>query len=74
MQGLLIDPCIPRAWEGFSVERLFRGRRFKIIVHNPQHVSRGVGRMMIDGREITGNLIPANLPMGEHLVEAWLGT
>ena len=29
-KGLLIDPCIPTAWDGFSIDRQFRGRRFKI--------------------------------------------
>jgi cellobiose phosphorylase len=73
-EGLVIDPCIPRAWEGFSAERLFRDRRFKIRVHNPNHVSRGVVRMTIDAREVDGNLIPAGLAAGEHVVEAWLGS
>ena len=72
-EGLLIDPCIPRAWDGFSAERQFRGRRFKIAVRNPKHVSRGVERMTIDGLKVPGNLIPADLPVGEHLVEVWLG-
>jgi cellobiose phosphorylase len=72
-EGLLLDPCIPPAWDGFTAERSFQGRRFRIIVHNPLHVSRGVGRVTIDGREDSGNLIPRDLPIGDHLVEAWLG-
>ncbi len=40
--GLRVDPCIPKAWEGFSVTRRFRGHEFKIMVHNLEHVSKGV--------------------------------
>ncbi len=40
--GLRVDPCIPSAWNGFSVTRKFRGRLFHIIVHNPQGVCKGV--------------------------------
>jgi hypothetical protein len=30
--------------------------------------------MTIDGEAIPGNLVPADLPGDEHVVEAWLGT
>ncbi len=73
-EGLRIDPCIPAAWDEFSVVRVFRGRRFQIIVHNPMHVSRGIARLTIDGVASASSVVPASLPMGEHLVEAWLGT
>ena len=71
--GLLIDPCIPSAWDGFSASRWFRGRLVRIAVHNPQHVCTGVVRMKLDGRIMEGNLVPAELREGEHQVEAWLG-
>ncbi len=71
--GLRINPCIPSDWESFSVVRKFRGRKFTITVHNPQHVCKGVGKMTINGKMITGNLIPADLPAIEHDVEVWLG-
>jgi hypothetical protein len=34
---LLVDPCIPQAWDGFSVDRLWRGARYQITVKNPRH-------------------------------------
>jgi cellobiose phosphorylase len=71
--GLLIDPCIPPAWPGFQVTRHFRGQVFRIVVHNPQHVSRGITAMNLDGRAVRGPVLPANLPPGQHEVEAWLG-
>lgn len=58
LQGLLIDPCIPKKWKGFSVIREFRGYTLKIQVKNPKHVSKGVAQITIDGNKIEGNLIP----------------
>jgi hypothetical protein len=54
------------------VERAFRGSRYRIRVANPQHVSRGVVSLRVDGREVEGSLV---LPAGGglHAVEAVLG-
>lgn len=71
--GLRIDPCIPSDWAGFTVKRRFRRGNFSIRVLNPQHVCRGVKEMSMDGKVISGNLIPADLPGGEHVVELILG-
>jgi cellobiose phosphorylase len=72
-EGLRIDPCIPKDWDGFSVERKFRGKIYRILVHNPLHVSKGVVKMSVDGNALSGSLIPMNLPGMEHAVEIWLG-
>jgi cellobiose phosphorylase len=72
LDGLRIDPCIPSSWDGFSALRRFRSCLYRIVVHNPLHVCRGVVRVTVDGREISGNLIP--IPEKEELaVEIWLG-
>lgn len=71
--GLRIDPCIPSSWEGFSVSRTFRGRKLNIRVSNPDHVCKGVKEMRVNGDDVPGNLVPADLPEGEHQVEIWLG-
>ena len=72
-EGLRIDPCIPSAWDGFSVSRQYRGQRFHITIHNPHKVCKGIVKMIIDGKETPGNLIPPELAGEEHRVEAWLG-
>lgn len=74
MEGLRIDPCIPSAWDGFVARRRFRGQLLKITVHNPQHINRGVAKMIIDGSIAEGNLVPAELPGQEHVIEVWLGS
>ncbi|MGE5571507.1 MAG: GH36-type glycosyl hydrolase domain-containing protein [Bacteroidota bacterium] len=50
--GLIIDPCIPPEWPGFSVKRVFRGHTYHIRVENPDRVSRGVVCLELDGREL----------------------
>lgn len=71
--GLLVDPCIPKAWDGFSVTRLFRGATYKIVVKNPDHVSKGIASVVVDGKAITGHVIPFCGDSGEHTVEVIMG-
>lgn len=56
--GILIDPAIPVAWDTYQVTRRFRGDTYRITVNNPKHVSKGIEKLLVDGREITSNLIP----------------
>ncbi|NLH98710.1 MAG: N,N'-diacetylchitobiose phosphorylase [Chthonomonadales bacterium] len=55
--GLRIDPCIPSRWPGFTAERVFRGKRIRIEVRNPEGVCRGVRRMTVNGAQVEGNLL-----------------
>jgi cellobiose phosphorylase len=70
--GLRIDPCIPATWDGFNVIRNFRGREYDIQVHNEMHVSKGVSKITVNEKEISGNLIPLT-KRGNQKVEVWLG-
>ncbi len=56
--GLIVNPCIPKEWDGFSVQRKFRGTEYRIEVTNPNHVSKGVKELWIDGKKMVGNVIP----------------
>ncbi|MDR1192074.1 MAG: hypothetical protein LBK60_10505 [Verrucomicrobiales bacterium] len=56
--GLRLDPCIPRAWPGFTMHRNFRGKQLHIRVHNPRHLNRGVTELHYHGQTHTSNLIP----------------
>jgi cellobiose phosphorylase len=71
--GLRIDPCIPAHWDGFSMRRNFRGATYEIHVKNPDHVSSGVFRMIMDGRKIDGCLLPIVGDGRVHRVEITLG-
>ncbi len=71
--GLVIDPCIPAAWERFSVVRKFRGCTYAITVTNPRKVNKGVRKLTVDGKPIDGNTVPIFAPGTTHEVTAELG-
>ncbi len=56
--GLMVDPCVPDGFGDFSVERFYRGTLYHIEVKNPRNVRKGVDRIVVDGREIAGKVIP----------------
>jgi cellobiose phosphorylase len=68
-QGLRIDPCIPKNWEGFKVTRHFRGAVYEITVRNPQHVNKGVQTVTVDGTRIEGSVVPLFEDGKTHRVE-----
>ena len=70
--GLLVDPCIPKAWDGFSMRRQFRGALYLIEVRNPGHVSKGVRQVMVDGVALDGNVVAVFEAGSEHRVEVVL--
>jgi cellobiose phosphorylase len=73
VDGLRIDPCIPRTWEGFKARRRFRGRWVEIEVRNPEGVCRGVKALRLNGEGLRGNLVPAERLGEENSVEVVLG-
>jgi len=70
-EGLRFDPCIPREWSGFTVERKCRDVMYKITLKNPDRKSKGISSLVIDGKPVNGNLIPW-FSSGVHTVEAVL--
>lgn len=56
--GLKIDPCIPAKWDGFEITRKFRGATYRIKVENPNHVSKGIKKISIDGVNYQSNILP----------------
>jgi cellobiose phosphorylase len=52
--GLMVDPCIPKAWPGFKVTRKFRGATYQIEVKNPKGVCKGVAKATVDGLPLPG--------------------
>ena len=68
---LIVDPCIPPEWDGFTAIRRFRGAEYHITVKNPRHISKGVQDIRINGT--TCAIIPV-LHKGEKCqVEIILG-
>jgi cellobiose phosphorylase len=71
--GLIIDPCIPADWKGFTAYRTYRKAKYKIIVKNEGKVSKGVKKLIVDGKEVPGNIIPILEAGKEYVVEVYMG-
>ncbi len=58
---LVIEPCTPRAWNGFEMIFKYHSARYEIAVENPHGVSRGVTRVELDGEALTEATARINL-------------
>ena len=72
-EGLKINPCIPKHWDGFKVTRKFRGVTYKIEVTNKNHVNKGVVMVTIDGKNYSSNVLPVFDPGTTHSVIVEMG-
>ncbi|MFP4164135.1 MAG: GH36-type glycosyl hydrolase domain-containing protein [Chitinispirillaceae bacterium] len=71
--GLVVDPCIPADWNGFTVSRKFRGSTYNITVKNPSHVCKGIKSMTVDNEQVEGNTVPVFTDGKEHAIEVVMG-
>lgn len=58
-EGLAVSPAIPAEWDGFTMDKTFRGKRLHITVDNAAHRQGGVRRVVLNGREHEGLLLRA---------------
>ncbi|MFZ1382171.1 MAG: hypothetical protein WAS54_05195 [Scrofimicrobium sp.] len=74
MEGLVVDPSIPDDWDGFKVSRKWRGATYDIEVTNPVGISKGVAKLVVDGKEMDPSSPIPIAPSGTTVkVEATLG-
>ncbi|MCR4296459.1 MAG: hypothetical protein NUW21_13055, partial [Elusimicrobia bacterium] len=85
--GLLIDPAIPSAWDGYTAQKTLkrpvpqgegmglREARYAITVRNPDHVSTGVRSIRVDNELLPfgTNVVPFLDDGKLHQVEVVLG-
>ncbi|MDP8266983.1 MAG: hypothetical protein P9M07_08625 [Candidatus Aceula meridiana] len=71
--GLRVDPAIPKKWKKYSIRRPFRGSIYNIEILNPKGKTSGVKKIIFDGREIKGNLLPVTGDKKTHQVKVILG-
>lgn len=55
--ALVIDPCIPSTWDGFTVVRKWRGATYNITVKNPNGAQKGVSQIVLNGNPVERILI-----------------
>jgi cyclic beta-1,2-glucan synthetase len=72
---LVVDPCIPRSWNGFTATYHHGSSRYHITVKNPLAVNRGIAGVSLDGRKLDGSSceIPLKDDGLEHAAEITLG-
>lgn len=55
--GLLVDPCIPDTFKKLTITRVFRGATITITIINEHNKQRGIHTLIINGEEVSGNMI-----------------
>lgn len=66
LHGLRLSPSIPAAWDGFTMEKNFRGKKLHITVQNPAHKESGFTSLMLNGAAMPDNYIPADKLAAEN--------
>ena len=64
--GLRLAPSIPASWDGFEMEKRFRGKKLHIQVRNPWHIESGCRKLTLNGQELPDNYLPEELLKEEN--------
>ena len=72
-EGVLIDPCIPHDWDGFSVKRRWRGKILNIKVENPKHINKGISYIEVNGTKLDAAVIPFDMLKDQNEIKAVMG-
>ena len=70
---LRINPVIPSSWPGFSLRYRHGEAVYAIQVENPDGCEHGVAWVEMDGRRVTGSLIPLECSLTKHRVIVTMG-
>ncbi|MDE6052585.1 MAG: N,N'-diacetylchitobiose phosphorylase, partial [Lachnospiraceae bacterium] len=70
--GLKIAPSIPKEWDGFEIDKDFRGSHLHITVHNPNHAESGFKKLTVNGVQMEENYIPAEMLREQTEIELYL--
>ena len=73
VEGLKVDPCIPSDWKEFEIKRQFRRKELNINVKNPNAVQKGIKLIVLNGKNIAGNIISFREMQEKNEVEVIMG-
>ena len=68
-----LDPCLPAEVGDARVTRKFRGSTYDIRIVNRSGDEKGAIRVVMDGVELSGNVLPADREPSKHTVEVTVG-
>jgi cellobiose phosphorylase len=71
---LAINPVIPKDWPGFRLRYRFQNTIYRISVENPDHCSRGVTLVELDGIAVADKIVTLRDDALPHEVRVVLGT
>jgi cellobiose phosphorylase len=71
--GIVVDPCIPKDWDDLNITRVYRDTVYEISIKNPDHVNKGVKKVIADGKKQESNLIPDFSDKATHKIEVIMG-
>jgi cyclic beta-1,2-glucan synthetase len=70
---LLIDPCVPKSWGGFTITLRHRSARYNIVVENPKGSGCGVRSITLDNKPVAPGAIALSDDGEMHQVKVILG-
>lgn len=68
---LIVDPCVPSSWGGFTVVRFWRGAKYIVSVTNPSHVQKGVRELRLNGEPV--RVVPCMEEGSINLIDVVMG-
>ncbi|MBE5830552.1 MAG: glycosyl transferase [Butyrivibrio sp.] len=71
-KGLSIDPCVPADFGDFEITRKYRGAVYNISVKQ-NGAQKGIKKLIVNGKEVAGNVIPYEDGVKEYNVVAEMG-
>ena len=66
VNGLKLEPAIPSEWKGFTMDKVFRGKKLHITVNNPNGAEGGYVACSLNGQKLESNYIAADLLQDEN--------
>jgi cellobiose phosphorylase len=69
---LVLKPCIPSRWEGFSLTYKYLSAKYKIEVENPKGKMTGIDKITFDGEELKEPVIPLKDDGQAHIIRITL--
>lgn len=64
--GIRLAPAIPRDWKRLEIDKDFRGKHLHILVENPNGRESGCEKLLLNGKALNDNYIPASLLLEEN--------
>ncbi len=73
LNGLCVNPCVPKDFGDFKIERTYRDAVYHIEIKNESGTEKGIKQLIVDGKEIKGTVIPYEKGKKEYNVIAVMG-